>query len=183
MYLLTQKNSFTPNVVQSLVHGANVAVAHLQLEAALVTHDHPQAGRPFVISDPNAPVTYSTIYNTINTLSAYRFNMVVYSPLTMLLMTYITAFYTRFLRPFVNLDHIFPEIRDRFMKVTPTYFDFFRHVVINDAEAKKPVKEGGLGYTGVVTTLEGLVQEVLDWHEHQPVGYNGFRVKGMNKIR
>lgn len=40
-----------------------------------------------------------------------------------------------------------------------------------DEDARKPVKEGGLGYEGVVNTMEGMVSEVLEWNrEHATLG-------------
>ncbi|EMR67828.1 putative 3-beta hydroxysteroid dehydrogenase isomerase protein [Eutypa lata UCREL1] len=60
---------------------------------------------------------------------------------------------------------ILPEPMGDIRHLKPGIFSITTHLVASDAEARKPVSEGGLGYIGVVTTLEGMALEVLEWNE------------------
>ncbi|KAI0122013.1 hypothetical protein F4814DRAFT_445961 [Daldinia grandis] len=72
-YTNMRNGSWVSHIVQNFVHGANVSIAHLQHEAALARpwiESTRQAGRPFVVTDLNPPITYSDLYNASETLSA-----------------------------------------------------------------------------------------------------------------
>ncbi|CAH0003132.1 unnamed protein product [Clonostachys byssicola] len=164
-YLLRLR--WVPHIVQSFVHGANVAVAHLHHEAVLTTKNCPQAGRPFVVTDPNPPITYRDLYNVIKFLSLHSFHVVVLPPILILLLSHIIEWYILLPYRYMLLKHILPEIRGDLKYLQPGLFSICTHLVVSDSEARKPVEEGGLGYRGVLTTLQGMVWEVLEWNrEH-----------------
>jgi hypothetical protein len=70
--------------------------------------------------------------------------------------------------PFVG--RLLPELTGDVKHLKPGIFSICTHLVASNAEASRPVSEGGLGYTGVLTTLEGMVQEVVEWNrDHKDV--------------
>ncbi|KAF4470721.1 cholesterol dehydrogenase [Fusarium albosuccineum] len=165
--------TWLPHVIQSFVHGANVAIAHLHHEAVLVRKDCPQAGRPFVVTDPNPPITYGDMYSAIKTLSIHPFRLVLLPPIVILLMSYAVEWYTLLPYRFPFLKGVLPDLEGDVKYLQPGMFSICTHLVGSDAEAKKPVNEGGLGYEGVLTTLEGMVMEVMEWNREHSNEYNG----------
>ncbi|KAK7214926.1 hypothetical protein V2G26_002929 [Clonostachys chloroleuca] len=159
--------TWVPHIVQSFVHGANVAVAHLHHEAVLKTNNCSQAGRPFVVTDPNPPITYRDLYNVIKFLSLHSFHVVVLPPILILLLSHVIEWYVLLPYRYSFLKHLLPPIRGDLKYLQPGLFSICTHLVVSDSEARKSIEEGGLGYRGVLTTLQGMVWEVLEWNrEH-----------------
>ncbi|KAI1121854.1 hypothetical protein F5Y10DRAFT_255455 [Nemania abortiva] len=163
------------HIVQSFVHGANVAIAHLHHEAALLqpsasTH----SGRPFVVTDPNPPISYGDLYSAIRVLSRHPFTTLSLPPVLMLIISHIIELYSElpFLPfPFSILGKLFPPLQGDVRHLKPGLFSITTHLVASNSEISKPVGEGGLEYQGVLTTLEGMVLEVLEWNrEHEHLG-------------
>ncbi|KAK6953712.1 hypothetical protein Daesc_006017 [Daldinia eschscholtzii] len=154
----------------SFVHGANVAIAHLQHEAALArpwTESARQAGRPFVVTDPNPPITYSDLYNAIGTLSVHPFRIIKVPPVLMLLLSHAVEIYTELPFKYPLLRRVLPELRGDIKHLKPGIFSICTHLIASDDEIRKSTSQGGLGYTGVLTTLEGMTLEILEWNrEH-----------------
>ncbi|ORY68208.1 uncharacterized protein BCR38DRAFT_362485 [Pseudomassariella vexata] len=165
--------TWVPHIVQSFVHGANVAIAHLHHEAALVKKDSPQAGRPFVVTDPNPPITYDDLYSAISTLSIHPFRLIVLPPVIMLLISYCIEWYSILPHKFPLLKNILPEIRGEAKHLKPGLFSITTHLIGSDANARKPVEQGGLGYSGVLTTLQGMTLEILEWNREHAAGQGG----------
>ncbi|ETS73488.1 hypothetical protein PFICI_14434 [Pestalotiopsis fici W106-1] len=153
------------HIVQSFVHGANVAVAHLLHEAALTVRHAPQAGRPYCVTDPNPPIRYRDLYMTIKTLSIHVFLDVPVEPVFMLLLSYLVEWYSLlpYRLPFVG--KYMPEMTGDLRYLKPGLFSICTHLVSCNTEASKPLGEGGLGYRGVLTTLDGMTMEVLEWNK------------------
>lgn len=87
-YTNMNNDNWVSHIVQSFVHGANVPITHLQHEAALARpwiESFRQAGRPFVVTDPN-PLMYSDLYNAIEILSVHPFRIIEVPPVVMLLL-------------------------------------------------------------------------------------------------
>lgn len=159
-----------PHIVQNFVHGANVAIAHLQHEAALArpwTEGAKCAGRPFVVTDPNPPITYNDLYTAIGTLSVHPFRTVEVPPVVMLLLAHAVEIYDELPYKYPFLRKVLPGLTGDIRHLKPGIISICTHLVASDEEARKPVSQGGLGYSGVFTTLEGMVLEVLEWNrEH-----------------
>lgn len=168
-----------PHIVQSFVHGANVAVAHLHHEAALVAEDAPQAGRPFVVTDPNPPISYRDLYEAISTLSAHPFHTLVLPPVLLLLLSYAVEWYVLLPYRVPILRRLLPEIRGDAKHLQPGLFSICTHLIGSDEDARRPVDKGGLGYDGVMTTLEGMVSEVLEWNREHAGGNGAVKEKKM----
>lgn len=151
------------------MHAVNVALAHLQYEAILIppdSHARPQAGRTFTITDPNPPITYGDLYLCLATLLATPFSTVALPPVLLLLTSYVIEAYNllpyripSFLRWLLP-----PPITHPIRFLQPGLFSICTHLAADDGPARKPVDEGGLGYRGVLRTMEGMVGEVLAWN-------------------
>lgn len=75
----------------------HTAVAHLDFEAVLASPDSfklPQAGRPFVITDPNPPIEYGDLYFLIKTLAITGFHVIPVPPIVMVFLSYVIEAYT-----------------------------------------------------------------------------------------
>ncbi|KAI2631239.1 hypothetical protein GGS21DRAFT_523977 [Xylaria nigripes] len=168
--------TWVDHIVQSFVHGANVAVAHLHHEAALVRPSaSSQSGRPFVVTDPNPPISYGDLYSAIKVLSRHPFTKLSLPPVAMLLLSYVVELYSEipFLLPFPFsfISKLLPPLQGDVQHLKPGLFSITTHLVACNDEASKRVSEGGLGYQGVLTTLEGMVLEILEWNrEHECLG-------------
>jgi hypothetical protein len=161
---------WTSHIVQSFAHGINVAVAHLDFEAVLACPDSAttsQAGRPFVITDPNPPIRYRDLYFLVQTLAATPFRTLSLPPIVMVLLSYPIEWYCLARARHAFLRRHLPELTGEAKHLKPAIFSICTHLVASNAVASQPVSSGGLGYTGVLTTLEGMTQEVVEWNrEH-----------------
>lgn len=157
-----------PHIITNLVHGGNVALAHLQHEAMLLStpsiSELPQSGRPFVVTDPNPPQLFEDIYLAIRVLNVLPWRAQYLQPVFMFLLSYLVEW-------FILLPHWFPWLAGKLPEVTgdlrslqPAIFSICTHLVAHDGEARKAVKDGGLGYEGAVTTMQGVVAEILEWN-------------------
>ncbi|KAI1819924.1 NAD(P)-binding protein [Xylaria intraflava] len=167
--------TWVSHIVQSFVHGANVAIAHLHHEAVLVRPSASlHSGRPFIVTDPNPPISYGDLYLAIKVLSKHPFAVLSLPPAPMLLLSHVIELYSElpFLPfPFSFLGRLLPPLRGDVQHLKPGLFSITTHLVASNAEASKPASEGGLAYQGVLTTLEGMVLEVLEWNrEHEQLG-------------
>lgn len=148
-----------------------MAIAHLDQEAALLSADHvnhlPCAGRPFVVTDPNPPITYGDMYTAISTLSIHGFRAEPVSPVLILLASHAIEWLNLLPHRVPWLARFIPEIKGDAKRLQPALFSICTHLVASDAEARKPVSKGGIGYEGVLTTMQGMALEVLEWNtEH-----------------
>ncbi|KAL2175464.1 uncharacterized protein P884DRAFT_279260 [Thermothelomyces heterothallicus CBS 202.75] len=158
---------WTSHIVQNFVHGINVAIAHLDFEAILAapgSESRPQAGRPFVVTDPNPPIRYGDLYRLLRTLSVTRFRVLPLQPVLMILLSYPVEWYTLALARWPALRRFLPRLPDNVKHLQPGIFSICTHLVASNDAAGRPVAQGGLGYTGVLTTLEGMTQEVVEWN-------------------
>ena len=162
---------WTSHIVQSFVHGCNVAIAHLDFEAVLASPESaafPQAGRPFVVTDPNQPISYSDLYFLVQTLATTAFRILPLQPIVMVLLSYPIEWYSHLLTRHPWLRRFLPELSGDAKHLKPGIFSICTHLVASNAVVSRPVRDGGLGYTGVLTTLEGMAQEVVEWNrEHR----------------
>ncbi len=177
--LMTFFSRWVPHIVQSFVHGANVAIAHLHHEAALalpLSQSSKCAGRPFVVTDPNRPIVYGDLYLSIKTLSVHPFRTVQIPPVLMLLLSHIVEMYSELPYKYPLLKKILPEPVGDIRHLKPGLFSITTHLIASDTEARKSVSEGGIGYSGVLTTIEGMTREVLEWNEEHAGNVNTKKV-------
>ncbi|KAK3330748.1 hypothetical protein B0H66DRAFT_73640 [Apodospora peruviana] len=173
--------TWVSHVIQSFVHGINAAIAHLHFEAVLArpgcSASAPQAGRPFVVTDPNPPITYGDLYYAIKTLAVTHFRTITIPPVIILLVCHVIEWYTLLRVKYPVFCTMLPPITGDAKFLEPGLMDICTHLVASNAAVGRTVEAGGLAYTGVVTTLEGMVQEVMEWnHEHEEADAKGTKV-------
>lgn len=164
-------HSWANHVVQSFVHGINCALAHLQFESILAekgSHSSPQAGRPFCVTDPNRPIYYGDLYGLLSKLAITPFRLVSLPPMPLVLVSYLVEFYS--LLPYrlpSGLARFMPPLSGDIKHLQPGLFSICTHLVADNADSSMAVTDGGLGYRGVLTTLEGMCQELVEWNREQ----------------
>lgn len=108
------------------------------------------------------------MYFLIESLAVTPFRILRLQPVMMVLLSYPIEWYTLLLAKYPLLRKLFPELTGEVKHLKPGLFSICTHLVASNAVASQPVAAGGLGYTGVLTTLEGMTQEVIEWnHDHK----------------
>lgn len=85
----------------------------------------------------------------------------------MLLLAYAVEFYNLLPARLPLLAKVLPKLPGDVSYLEPGLFSICTHLYGSIEEASKSVALGGLGYRGIVTTLEGMCQELLDWNREQ----------------
>ena len=140
------------------------------MEAVLArpgSHAAPQAGRPFAVTDPNPPIRYEDLWFLLNTLSITGFRTIPLPPIPMLLVSYAIEAYCLLPVHYPILRRILPTLDGDVKHLRPALFSVATHLYADNEAAARSVEDGGLGYRGVITTLEGMCQEVLEWNREQ----------------
>jgi hypothetical protein len=157
--------SWISHIRQNFVSGENISLSHLLFESALLTTGEapPAAGKTFVISDPNPTVSFSDLYLLLSTLSSTGFKTTLIPSLPLFLFSYIIEQYHLLQMQFAG---VLPPLSDDLKMVQPTLFNISNaHFIVDDSAARRSVESGGLGYKGVVTTMEGVCTQVKKWNE------------------
>ncbi|KAI9655374.1 MAG: hypothetical protein M1821_005521 [Bathelium mastoideum] len=158
--------SWFAHVTLNHVHGENISLAHLLYEHTLA---HPPTsmpvsqigGRSFNISDPNAPPTCASLYRVLTTLTDCKYVAVPFVPV--LILAHIIEAYTLFVfrYPFFARTFGLREPTGEISILQPAMLKSAGvHQFGFSTQAEKRVEDGGLGYRGVCTTLEGMCAEV-----------------------
>jgi hypothetical protein len=147
------------------VSGENVALGHLLLEAALLTNPNSISGRPFVISDPSPPMQIGNYYKALSTLSMTGFKTELLPTLPLYLLSHLVEQY-HLLQARLP---ILPGLPLDIQMLQPGLWGICGiHTIAVDVNARKSVQDGGLGYKGGCTTLEGICMQILRWNqEHE----------------
>jgi hypothetical protein len=88
-------------------------------------------------------------------------------PIFILLLSYLVEWYLLLPYRVPILRKLLPKLRGDLRHLQPGLFSICTHLLGVDGDARKPVDDGGLGYEGVLTTMQGMVLEVLEWNrEH-----------------
>lgn len=66
------------------------------------------------------------------------------------------------------ISKLLPTLPPDIAQLQPPLFTITTcHTIADDGDARKSVEEGGLGYKGICTTLEGMCMQVREWNmEH-----------------
>lgn len=145
--------------VGNFVNAQNVSIAHLCYEDAVLSGKHP-GGKGYCATDPNPPITFGNLYNTLQTLAhpltPIRFTKTPH--ITMLLLAYCVEAYelTR-----VRHLNFLPPIQGDLLMIQPTMFQTAcLHLVATDTAAQDEIR-----YKAPITTKDGFAWAVLDWNE------------------
>jgi hypothetical protein len=146
----------------------------LNFEAVLTSpesYNSPQAGRPYTVTDPNPPITYGDLYLLLRHFTITGVRMIPVPPMLVLLPSYPIEWYSILLAKYPILGKILPQVSGDLKYLKPALFAITTHLVASNKDSGRPVSDGGLGYKGVLTTIEGMTQEVIEWnHEHADTG-------------
>ncbi|KAL2161535.1 hypothetical protein VTH06DRAFT_8097 [Thermothelomyces fergusii] len=183
MLRAVDNHTWIPHVVQHFVNSRNVALAHLQFEAALAPGGEDDdsgkakpmpacAGRAFAVTDLGPPIAYADLYRAAEQLSATPVRTLPQQPLAMLLVAYAIEAWCLLIARFPSLAARFGlrEPSGPIHVLQPAVFGISIHSVVDDSAARKSVAEGGIGYRPAYTTIEGVCQQLLEWNrEHEEV--------------
>ena len=148
------------------VHACNISLAHLLYERALA---RPPAslsiaqigGRSYNIADPNLPPTFGSIYRLLTTLTSCAHVHIPFVP--MLILAHAIEAWSLLLARFPSFAHTFglKEVPGFLNLVQPsTMMSGGVYQYAFSTQAEKRVEDGGLGYRGLCTTLEGMCMQV-----------------------
>lgn len=168
--------TWIPHVVQHFVNSRNVALSHLQFEAALARKEDGAApmpacaGRTFNVTDLGPPIAFADIYAAGEHLSATRVRTKRQSPLALLSVAYAIEAWCLLLArlPFLTSVLGWREPSGPIHMLQPAIFSVSIHTIIDDSAARKSIADGGFGYRGGCTTIEGVCEQILEWNrEHE----------------
>lgn len=168
-YLVRQTNpTWISSVMQSFTYVENCAVAHLNYEQRLIELASRNSskkcpdigGQAFTIADPGPTPTYGDVYDALTTLTDGECHFPNMSPTAMLLLAHLVELYylSRYFLP-AWAAWLLPPINGDLINLQPSLFALTSvHLLFDDARARLGPEEGGLGYRGAWTTLEGVVK-------------------------
>lgn len=152
-------------MIQSFASATNVALAHLDYEAALLSSTAAPSirGRAFYITDPSAPLPFGDIYGALTCLSEKPVNFTAFQPIPLYLLTHVFEAYQLLqARHFSFLPKMTGDLRN----MQPALFNMCStSVVVSNAQAVKAPEDGGIGYRPCMTTIETIARAVLEWNE------------------
>ncbi|KAK7036576.1 hypothetical protein VNI00_011509 [Paramarasmius palmivorus] len=164
--------SFSNHCVTNSCHVENIALAHLLYEQRLVHgKGSPDiGGQAFTITDPGPSAISGDIQDTIAYfVKQFSGGKMEYaakkvSPTFLLLIAYfIETWYLARQR----LGAIIPSVPGTLIPLQPSTLGLnMIHPLVDDSRARLPAEKGGLGYVGVVDTLEGLGRCVKEYVEN-----------------
>jgi hypothetical protein len=138
------------------------------------------AGRTFIVTDLGPPITFADAYAAMAELSVTPTSVTIVQALPLLLMAHIVEAWCLLLArfPFLTKWLGWREPSGQVHFLQPSVFSVSIHTIVDDSLARKPVEQGGIGYKGVCTTLEGVCQQLVEWNmeqEHE-------RITGQGKL-
>lgn len=162
----TNGNRWTSPVIQNFVNAQNVSIAHLLYEQRLATTNKTNnidiGGQSFVITDPNSPTTFSDVYLLLTTLSKTPTHFTIVPAIPLFLFSYLVEWYSLLQHRYLSF---LPPIRGSLVQLQPALFAVSNpHTIADDSRARLRTEQGGLGYRGVITTLDGMCKEVEEWN-------------------
>ncbi|KAK0618099.1 hypothetical protein B0T17DRAFT_509658 [Bombardia bombarda] len=162
--------SWTPHIIQNFVNSRNVSLAHLLFEAALARKPMPScAGRPFVVSDPGPPICFRDFYSLITQLPVTPVTEAYPPPIMLLLLSHAIETYSLALArlPFLKTVFGLKDLSGPLQNLQPAIFSVTAHTIADDSAVRRSVEEGGLGYSGVGTTVDGICEQIVSWNREQ----------------
>ncbi|KAK3329704.1 hypothetical protein B0H66DRAFT_35167 [Apodospora peruviana] len=163
--------SWTTHIIQNFVNSRNVALAHLQFEAALaLPGSTPKcAGRPYLVTDPGQPVRFGELYRALDQLAVTPLKITLPPPVMMLLFAHAIEAWSLLLAylPVLTKEFGWKEPAGLISNLQPAIFTPTAHTIADDSAARRSVEDGGLGYRGVCDTLEGMCDLIVDWNERE----------------
>jgi len=140
----------------------NVALAHLLYDDALASAEPDLGGKSFTVTDPNPAIQFSDMYQLLSTLTPFRVQIVPAVPL--LILAHLIEAYCTVRRDISFVGRMLPAIPHPTSQMQPNTIQIANsHQFANNEEISKPLKEGGLGYKGIYTSMDGMCTQVRGW--------------------
>ncbi|KAL1868707.1 hypothetical protein Daus18300_005841 [Diaporthe australafricana] len=170
--------SFTPHIIQQQVSGWNVSLAHLAFETALAPRpggsegagEHAPlpkcAGRPYVVTDNGRAIQWTDFFRAAKQLAVTPMDVTVLAPLPLYLIAHLVEGWSLLLAraPFLTKLGL-REPKGPARDLQPSIFTPAAFIMVVDEQARKTVEDGGLGYKGLCTTLEGVCDQIWRWNQ------------------
>ncbi|KAH7926262.1 NAD(P)-binding protein [Leucogyrophana mollusca] len=169
-YLVRKHNpTWVGHILQSFVYVENCALAHLCYEQRLIDlgrgRTYPDiGGQAFTITDTGPPVTFGDVHVALHTLDSETVFPVFSTTAMLLVAQIIEAIYLS--RAFLlsspsflwrTIARLIPNIAGDIVNLQPSLFALTSvHLIFDDSRARLPPAQGGLGYNGPFTSLDGL---------------------------
>lgn len=175
--------SWIHEIIQNFIYVENASLAHLCYEQRLleISSGGPNpdiSGQSFTVSDPGPLMSYGDVYKVLHTLD----NETTFprlSPTAMLIVAHIleVIYLGRYFLGsssfilFRTLSRLFPNITGDIVNLQPSLYNLMQvHLIFDDSRARLAPENGGLGYKGAFTTIQGLCKTVK---EHKDSGGKG----------
>ncbi|KAI6046144.1 hypothetical protein EDC04DRAFT_2888296 [Pisolithus marmoratus] len=173
-YLVRRYNpTWVRNILQSYVYVENCALAHLCYEQRLIELEKGGAnpdigGQAFTITGTGPPCTFGDVHLALSTLDN-ECEFPNYSFTLMLSLAHIieALYVSKALLSMSNsafgraLARMIPLVRGDLVNLQPSLFALVSvHLIFDDTRARLSPSEGGLGYSGPYTTLQGICKTV-----------------------
>jgi nucleoside-diphosphate-sugar epimerase len=179
--------SFSPHIIQQQVAGWNVSLAHLAFEAALAPQPGrdgavmPQcAGRPYVVTDTGPAIQWYDFFRAAKQLAVTPMEVTMLPPLPLYLIAHLVEFWSLLLAKVPFLTRLgLHEPRGPTRDLQPSIFTPAAFIMVVDKEARKSVEDGGIGYKGLCTTIEGVCDQIWRWNQEQGSVANGIARKSI----
>jgi len=154
-----------PGHIQNCVNGQNIALAHLLHEAAVLANFAGSGGRAYAVTDPGDVPSFGDTYAVMRVCCGVTVTRL--PSILMLVMAYAIEAYTLLLARFAVLKAIgLAEPTGNIALLQPAVITLSTaHQFAFDGPARKSVEEGGLGYKGVGTSLEGMVNQAVQYNQ------------------
>lgn len=181
--------SFTPHIIQNQVSGWNVSLAHLAFEAALAPGPGREgaegtmprcAGRPYVVTDTGPAIQWYDFFRAAKQLAVTPMEVTKLAPLPLYLIAHLVEGWSLLLAraPFLTRLGL-REPKGPARDLQPSIFTPAAFIMVVDDEARKSVEDGGIGYKGLCTTLEGVCDQIWRWNREQETVVNGAPTKSI----
>lgn len=180
--------SFTPQIIQKQVSGWNVSAAHLAFEAALMPKPGAEdsapmprcAGRPYVVTDTGPAIQWYDFFRAAKQLAVTPMEVTELAPLPLYLIAHLVEGWSLLLARAPFLARLgLHEPRGPARDLQPSIFTPAAFIMVVDEEARKTVEDGGIGYKGLCTTLEGVCDQIWRWNQEQENVANGVTRKSI----
>jgi hypothetical protein len=181
-YVENASSAYPPPRAAIISHDPShrLPAAHLLYEQRLLelldgnTTNPDTGGQAFVIADPNPPPTYGDVYLALETLSSGECYFPACSPTLMLLIShlievyYLTHHYLSTACPLHLAWLLPPALRGDVVNLQPSLTALVGvHLFFDDQRARRSPEEGGLGYGGGWTTLEGICKTAQEHRRNE----------------
>ncbi|KAJ8087286.1 hypothetical protein PM082_006116 [Marasmius tenuissimus] len=159
----------------------NCALAHLLYEKRLIDSSGPDVGgQAFTITDPGPPITWPDCYLALAYFvdhfskgkAKYGFKPIsptIISVIANINETYYVTRHKMLSSPSTLIRRVgsfIPPLPALLVPLQPSTIGLSTiHPLVDDSRARLPVEKGGLGYVGVVDTMEGIARCAKQYYE------------------